>query len=106
GLTAADITSARPPGTNDPKDPGTYLYGVDYLGYWLTQAKLAWEHDYPGLDMPGVDVIAHSTGGLVTRAYIQSKAYNGQYGSDAAGKPLLLPKIDHFIMMGVPNQGA
>jgi triacylglycerol esterase/lipase EstA (alpha/beta hydrolase family) len=48
-----------------------------------------------------VDVVAHSTGGLVTRAYIQSDAYGQEY---APGQRL--PKIVHFVMYNVPNQGA
>ncbi|MZP31414.1 hypothetical protein GTO91_17095 [Heliobacterium undosum] len=39
-----------------------------------------------------VDVIAHSMGGLVTRAYIQSE----EYAND----------IDKFAMVGTPNSGA
>jgi hypothetical protein len=77
---------------------------VDYLGYWLKQATIAWHTEYPGLDLPGVDIIAHSTGGLVARAYMQSNAYGDSY--DANNPNLRLPKVDHFIMMGVPNQGA
>jgi pimeloyl-ACP methyl ester carboxylesterase len=50
-----------------------------------------------GLD----DVIAHSTGGLVARTYIQSAAYGGEY---AAGKNL--PRVNNLIMVGVPNRGA
>src|SRR5262249_10355419 len=85
---------------------GKFRFGVDYLGYWLKQAIQNWQTDYPGLAMPGVDVIAHSTGGLITRTYIQSAAYHGQYGVDAKGNPLYLPKINNFIMVGVPTQGA
>jgi Ca2+-binding RTX toxin-like protein len=72
----------------------TFEYGVDYLGYWLKQAADAWQATY-GVPLDKVDIIAHSTGGLVTRAYIQSAAYgNG------------LPEIDNFIMLAVPNRGA
>lgn len=104
GLTAQIITSAQPPSPTNPQ--GTYKFGVDYLGYWLKQAQQQWELDYPGLPVPkSVDVIAHSTGGLVVRSYIQSDAYQGSYVDDN-GVTQNLPKIDHFIMMGVPNQGA
>ena len=50
-----------------------FKYGVDYLGYWLATAVANWNKDYPGVTMPGVDVICHSTGGLVTRTYIQTR---------------------------------
>ncbi|MCA9206680.1 MAG: hypothetical protein KDA59_26680, partial [Planctomycetales bacterium] len=43
----------------------------------------------------------HSTGGLVTRAYIQSDAYNEKYEGNKR-----LPAINRFIMLDVPNQGA
>lgn len=39
-----------------------------------------------------VDVIAHSMGGLVTRAYVQGENYEND--------------IDQFIMLGTPNEGA
>jgi uncharacterized repeat protein (TIGR01451 family) len=80
---------------------GKYEYGVDYLGYWLEKAAEKWKERFPNADpLDSVDVIAHSTGGLVTRAYIQSGAYGGSSGT------LNLPKIDNFIMLGVPNEGA
>lgn len=103
-----------PPGPNDGSRNGKisgisagsitdnqYEYGVDYLGYWLKQAAEKWKQLFPDSDpLESVDVVAHSTGGLVTRAYIQSDAYGGSFGD------LKLPKIDNFIMVGVPNAGA
>jgi uncharacterized repeat protein (TIGR01451 family) len=97
------------PGPNDPSRDGIitgisaasitdnkYEYGVDYLGYWLKQASEKWQQRFPdAAPLDSVDVIAHSTGGLVTRTYIQSNAYG-----------VTLPKIDNLIMLGVPNQGA
>lgn len=78
-----------------------YQYSVDYLGYWLKKAAEAWKKNYPDAPpLESVDVIAHSTGGLVTRAYIQSEAHGGSIGNSN------LPKIGKFIMLGVPNQGA
>lgn len=89
GISAASITDSQ------------YEYGVDYLGFWLQEAAKKWKERFPDSDpLDSVDVIAHSTGGLVTRAYIQSGAYGGSSGT------LTLPKIDNFIMLGVPNEGA
>jgi uncharacterized repeat protein (TIGR01451 family) len=89
GLSAASISD------------NTFEYGVDYLGYCLRQAAEKWKERFPNDDpLESVDVIAHSTGGLVTRTYIQSDAYGGSFGD------LNLPKIDNFIMVGVPNAGA
>ena len=73
----------------------TYETGVDYLGYWLDQATNAWNALH-GVLPTSVDLIAHSTGGLVTRSYIQSQAY----GQGA------LPEVNHLVQVGVPNQGV
>jgi len=79
-----------------------FTYAVDYLGYYLRKASEAYraEHDE---DLPAVNIISHSTGGLVARTYIQSDAYGGEYDPVNHYK---LPKIDQFIMVGVPNRGA
>jgi hypothetical protein len=93
GLTGASITDS------------TYEYGVDYLGYWLKQAVQDWNARHPGVILDSVDVIAHSTGGLITRTYIQSAAYNDAIPG-ISGATARLPKINNFIMVGVPNRGA
>jgi hypothetical protein len=76
-------------------------YGVDYLGVALRSACERWEQDHPGRSLDEVDVIAHSTGGLVARTYIQSPAYNATFTS---GKRL--PMVRNLIMVGVPNRGV
>jgi triacylglycerol esterase/lipase EstA (alpha/beta hydrolase family) len=80
-------------------DP-TYESGVDYLGYWLDKAVTAWAA-LKGEPLDSVDMITHSTGGLVSRSYIQSAAYNQPYASNKT-----LPKINNLVQSGVPNQGA
>ena len=93
GLTGQNITSSS----------SSFRYGVDYLGYYLKQASQIWATNHPGLpSLESVDIIAHSTGGLLARAYMESDAYGDTYGAG----PQKLPKIDEFIMLGVPNQGA
>jgi uncharacterized delta-60 repeat protein len=77
-------------------------YGVDYLGYYLREAANRWRVDYDE-ELEYVDVIVHSTGGLVTRSYIQSGAYGDVY--DAVNN-YKLPRIRNFMMIGVPNRGA
>jgi pimeloyl-ACP methyl ester carboxylesterase len=57
----------------------------DYLKPWIDEAKRR-------AGTGKVHIIAHSMGGLVTRAYIQG----GKYGKD----------IDRFAMVGTPNHGA
>ena len=93
-----------------PSDPSLisltdnhFKFGVDYLGHWLRQAAEAWaaSSDAP---LDAVDVIAHGAGGLIARAYIESDAYGASFNSPAFGA-LPLPKINNFIMVGVPNRG-
>jgi hypothetical protein len=93
-MTALHITTAD--------ETGEFRYGVDYLGYWMKKAVFDWEERFPDRPLESIDVIAHSTGGLVTRAYIQSPAYNQTF--DNAGHTL--PRIRKFVMYDVPNQGA
>lgn len=115
-ITGADITD------------GVFEHGVDYVGYWLTKAAVAWATaPGHGNTLPSeVDVIAHSTGGLVIRVYIQSGAY-GDVAPISAGKfangvavpaglknpdgsavttAIALPKVHDLVTMGVPMRGA
>ncbi|MEI7671331.1 MAG: T9SS type A sorting domain-containing protein [Deltaproteobacteria bacterium] len=89
GISAVSIT-----------DP-LYQYAVDYLGYYLVKAMDAWQVNHPGATLDSVDIIAHSTGGLVARTYIQSAAYGGTFAGSRR-----LPKVANLIMIGVPNRGA
>ena len=92
GLTADGISRAP------------FEWGVDYLGYVIRLAAEKWKELHPNdPELDAVDVIAHSTGGLVTRTYIQSEAYGGDITNSTVAR---LPKIHNFVMMGVPNQGA
>jgi pimeloyl-ACP methyl ester carboxylesterase len=58
-----------------------------YLKPWIDEAKLR-------AGTSKVNVVAHSMGGLVTRAYIQSADYNNR------------KDIDRFAMVGTPNHGS
>ena len=89
GLSAASITD------------NVYECGVDYLGFWLKQAMSAWEVLHPGDTLREVDIIAHSTGGLVARSYLQSPAYRGLLPDGRR-----LPAVRNLVMVGVPNRGA
>lgn len=80
-----------------------FTYGADYLGYFLDLAARQWDATHE-TELDTVDIIAHSTGGLVTRAYLQSEAYGGAYTVD--GVPRNLPKINDFYSIGVPHRGA
>ncbi len=82
-----------------------YSTSLDYLVYWLKQADLAWGAMHPGVPLQAVDVVAHSMGGLLTRAYIQSNIYGAAY-TDANNVTEDLPKVENLVMLGVPNEGA
>jgi pimeloyl-ACP methyl ester carboxylesterase len=57
----------------------------EYLKKWIDEAK-----NKAGTSK--VNIIAHSMGGLLTRAYIQSEGYDND--------------IDRFAMVGTPNHGS
>lgn len=78
---------------------GNYAYAIDYLGYWLNQAVQA------NRNCEYVDIVTHSTGGILARAYIQSPAYGAEY-VDANGITRRLPKIRHLILGACPNEGT
>jgi triacylglycerol esterase/lipase EstA (alpha/beta hydrolase family) len=78
----------------------TFTYGVDYLGWTLSLAVSTWKAGHNNVAPAGVDIVTHSTGGLVARSYIQSAAYNQSYGEGA------LPEVNNLYMLGVPNQGV
>lgn len=84
---------------NDPAAADTYEYAVDYIRYWLIQAA----QNNPDAD--SVDVVAHSTGATVVRAYLQSDAY-GQTVLDSNGQPVELPTIRRLILAAPPLEGA
>lgn len=81
-----------------------FEYGIDYLLYWLKRTVETWHRSHPNMQLKAVDVIAHSTGGLVTRSFIQSNAYDAIYKSTFGD--VALPRIDKFVMVAVPNRGA
>ena len=89
----------------------TYEYAVDQLAFWLEESITGWKSQFADLpeaeipDLDSVDIIAHSTGGLVARSYIQSDGY-GKVFTDDNGKQVNLPTINNFISIGVPNRGA
>ena len=87
-----------------------YETGLDYLGYWLKQAAEAWAEDPENGPLESVDLITHSTGGLIARSYIQSAAYGARYDSNGDGtvdsNDQSLPLVDDLVLAGVPNQGA
>jgi Ca2+-binding RTX toxin-like protein len=72
--------------------------GLDYFAYWMDQAAQAWQA-LTGSAATSVDVITHSTGGLVVRSYLQSDAYDHNAPADN------MLAVNTLIQTGVPNQG-
>jgi hypothetical protein len=52
-----------------------------------------------------VDLIGHSNGNNVIRAYMQSIGYGGSFTS-SSGKALKLPTVGSFIQIAAPSEGA
>lgn len=104
GLTAASIL--------DDLDKERFSSGVDYLAYWMLQAAAMFDEAYDQVPLESVDVISHSTGGLVARAYVQSDAYGADISNKVAGTVVAdtgttrLPTINNLVMIAVPNRGA
>lgn len=94
GVTAAAITDT------------SFETGLDYLGYWLKKAADDW-FTATGTALGSVDIISHSTGGLVARSYIQCTAYGQMYDSDGDSVPdRTLPTVDDLVLAGVPSEGT
>jgi Ca2+-binding RTX toxin-like protein len=89
-----------------------YEYSVDQLAFWLKKAVEGWRSQFKGIpdanipELTDVDIIAHSAGGLTTRAYIQDEDAYGKKFTTIAGKDINLPKVDNFITLGVPYRGG
>ncbi len=83
--------------TADLMTNGRFDYGVSYLGYWLEKAEVAWHADPTNSGpFPGVDIVSHSEGNLLVRAYVSSAAY-----LDPS-----MPKIQAWVAAAPPFQGA
>ncbi|MFC1859817.1 LEPR-XLL domain-containing protein, partial [Thermodesulfobacteriota bacterium] len=76
----------------------TFDSGLDYLAFWLKQASDAWEA-VTGSAPTEVDIVTHSTGGVIARAYLQSYAYTEASTTD-------LPDVYTLVQVGVPAQGT
>ena len=83
--------------TYDVMTNGQFNYGVSYLGYWIKKAEAAWYADTSNMGLfPGVDIISHSEGNLLVRAYISSAAYLDPR----------MPKVHNWVAAAPPFQGA
>lgn len=84
---------------NDPESVRSYPFAVDYLRHWLFQAARSTS------DVTRVNIVAHSTGVSLVRAYLQSDAY-GQTVLDENGSLVKLPTIDTLVLAVPAMQGA
>jgi PKD repeat protein/Ca2+-binding EF-hand superfamily protein len=80
----------------DSISDGLFDSGLSYLAYWLDLAASTWAATHEGVAPASVDIVTHSTGGLVARSYIQSAAYDDN----------VLPKVHNLVQVGVPNEGV
>jgi pimeloyl-ACP methyl ester carboxylesterase len=75
---------------------GQFESAVEYLDFWIDLAKTNWIERHGSADGFAVNIVAHSMGGLVARAYIEEAAEAGQ-----TAEP-----VNHLIMLGTPNHGS
>ena len=74
----------------------TFQSGVEYLDWWIKLAKEKWLSKGGIKENFSVNIIAHSLGGLVARAYIEE-------ANDALQET---EKVNKLIMLGTPNHGS
>src|SRR5688500_20368484 len=53
----------------------------DYIGWWMKKVADEW-YTATGEVLDSVDVITHSTGGVLARSYVQSTAYGAEYAPE------------------------
>lgn len=85
-VTGASITQDQP------------QYSLGYLGNFLKTMVL----DDPSI--VAIDLVGHSNGGLMTRAYIQSLAYGATVTEQ--GRTFTLPKVEDVVLLAAPSLGA
>jgi hypothetical protein len=85
-VTGTSITQAQP------------QYSLGYFGNFLKKMVI----DDPSI--VNIDLIGHSNGGLMTRAYIQSLAYGATVTEN--GRTFTLPKVQDAVLMAAPSMGA
>lgn len=75
-----------------------FEYGAEYVAYWIEQARQSWIDIHGDTNGFSVDIVAHSMGGLLTRAFVQSDIYreNTRYKN----------VIRSVYTAGTPNGGS
>lgn len=72
-----------------------YAYAVEYLVYWLERAKDGFRAQYGDLNGFRIHLVTHGTGGIVTRAFLQSVLYEDEY----------MDIIKKVVNIGTPHEG-
>jgi uncharacterized protein (TIGR03437 family) len=72
---------------------------IEQLGIDLNSFLSSIKYD-DGTPVTQIDVVAHSIGGLIVRAYLEGLQTNESY------LPPYSPLIDHLVMIAVPNFGS
>ena len=85
---AADLQAIRDQTANG------FDTGIHYLVHFIDEALADWTVLTAGSVAADVDVITHSTGGLLARSYVQSDVQDD------------LAPVHSLIQVGVPNQGT
>ncbi len=85
-VTGTSITQAQP------------TYSLGYFGNFLKNMVL----NDPSI--VNIDLVGHSNGGLMTRAYLQSLAYGATVTEN--GQTFTLPKVEDAILLAAPSMGA
>ena len=78
-----------------------FTYGVDYLSNAMKQAVDRWKDQHGGTAPDSVDIVSHSTGGLIARAYIESGAYPLSTDLNPVLRKCMISSC-----MASPNQGS
>lgn len=73
-------------------------FSLGYLGNFLKQMVV----NDPSIVT--VDLLGHSNGGLISRAYVQSAAYGAAF--TAGGRTYSLPTVDDLMILASPSLGA
>ncbi|MFM8893586.1 MAG: dockerin type I domain-containing protein [Planctomycetia bacterium] len=73
-------------------------FSLGYLGNFLKQLVV----DDPSIVK--IDMLGHSNGGLLTRAYVQSPAYGAAF--EFGGRTFALPQVDSVVLLATPSLGS
>ncbi|MFM8496604.1 MAG: dockerin type I domain-containing protein [Planctomycetia bacterium] len=73
-------------------------FSLGYLGNFLKQMVV----EDPSI--VSIDLLGHSNGGLLSRAYVQSLAYGAPF--TAGGRTYSLPKVEDLMLLATPSLGS